>query len=384
MKVLFLTTNLALGGAESQVVQLALNLRRRSWDVSVISMLAPTAYQDELAEGGVPLLSLDMKPAALNARGVARFATLLREMRPQLLHSHLFHANLLARVARILLPVPALICTSHSLVECSQRSADPRWRERLYRVTNRLSDATVAVCEAGAARLAASKAVSRARLRSIPNGVDTGRFQPDAARRSRLREQLGLGDDFAWLTVGRLMWKKDHSTLLRAFARLRRGVLLIAGAGPLEAKLQDLSKQLSVGARFLGARADVPDLMNACDGFVLSSVIEGMPVVLIEAAACGVPIVSTNAGGAPEVVIDACTGYLAPPSDPEALAEAMGRLMNLPPDVRLQMGRHAREHALERFDWNVVTARWEDLYAELLARARARDLDPAHAGQEAR
>ena len=374
MRVVFLTTNLAPGGAESQVARLASNLRCR-WDVSVVSMLPPTAFEKDLAAANVPLHSLGMKPGKLNLPEIQRFAVLMRKLRPHVVHSHMFHANLLARLARVVLPVPVVISTSHSAVESSGEADDSHRRERAYHLTNWLAEATVAICEAGGARLAANKAVSPSRLRTIPNGVETDRFKPDPKLRSRCRQELGLNQEFAWLAVGRLMWKKDYVTMLRAFGKLGRGVLLIAGAGPQEAELRSLAREFEPDVRFLGARTDIPALMNACDGFLLSSVIEGLPVVLLEASSCGVPIVATDVGGVSEIVFDARTGYLAPPSDPSALATAMGWLMNLPEDVRRQMGCHARQYALERFGWQVVTARWEALYAGLLKSASHQNLE---------
>ena len=227
-------------------------------------------------------------------------------------------------------------------------------REWLYRVTDRLADATVCVCEAGAERYAAIRAASRKRLRVIPNCVDTTRFRPGAARRP--------SDEFTWLAVGRLMWKKDYPTLIEAMARQQQGVLLIAGAGEQEAELRALAARLNANVRFLGAREDIPELMHACDAFALSSAIEGLPVVLLEAAASGLPCVATDVGGVREAVLHERTGYVVPPGDPAAFAAAMSRLANL--ETCREMGRAAREHAVERFDVDVVAAQWEELYRQ--------------------
>ncbi|MBZ5582723.1 MAG: glycosyltransferase, partial [Acidobacteriia bacterium] len=283
-RLTLLTTNLARGGAETQVAQLAMALRRRGWDVQVIALLPPTAFTEELAAAGVPAISLDMRPGAPNPLGLFRLLRHLRRFRPRILHAHMFHANLMARAARLLYPVPVVVSTIHSLAETSRASASVRGRDLLYRVTDILSDATVCVSPAVAKRHLAARAISRVRV--IPNGVDTSRFRPGAGGRARLREALGIGDRFAWLAAGRLMWKKDYPTLLRAMAKQPSGILLMAGEGPLEAELRGLA---GANVRFLGGRADVPELMDACDGFALSSVIEGLPMVLLEAAAAGLP-----------------------------------------------------------------------------------------------
>jgi glycosyltransferase involved in cell wall biosynthesis len=359
---LLLTTNLARGGAEAQVALLAEALRGRGWDVEVASLVEPSAFRDELTGAGIPVHSLGMRPGSGNPGGIGRLAAILRRLRPAVLHSHMFHANVLARLARLVFPIPRIIGTLHSIAESGRGSEDVRGRDRVYRVTDRLTDVTVGVSEAVAARHVAGGAVPRERVKVIPNGVDPSRFRPDADARGRVRAALGIGDEFLWLAVGRLIWKKDYPTLLAAMERLPGGVLHIAGAGPLEDELRAAAERLGPRARFLGAREDVPALLNAADGLVLSSVVEGMPMVLLEAAASGLPCIATRAGGAEEVVADGETGYLVPCGDAGALAGAMSRLAELPPESRQALGRAARERALARFDIRRIAEQWEALY----------------------
>jgi glycosyltransferase involved in cell wall biosynthesis len=360
-RVTLLSTNLARGGAEAQVAQLAAGLRRRDWDVSVISMLTPTAFQRELDDAGVAVFSLHMRPGVWNPLGYARLLGILRALRPRILHGHMFHANMLARAAGLFCPVPVVISTLHSAAESGRASKDVRWRDWCYRLTEPLGDFTVAVAQAVGERHASARAVPPSKLRVIPNGVDTDRFQPDCDRRERVRRALSLGEEFAWLAAGRLMWKKGYDTLLDAFARIQEGVLLIAGSGPQAEELRSLAGE---NVRFLGQRDDVADLMSACDGFVQSSVVEGLPVALLEAAASGLPCVATNAGGVGEVG----TAHIVPPGDPEALARAMREVMSLPVEERKTMGLAGRGQVVARFDQNIVLNMWEELYREMLAR----------------
>jgi glycosyltransferase involved in cell wall biosynthesis len=140
-------------------------------------------------------------------------------------------------------------------------------------------------------------------------------------------------------------------------ARQPGALLLIAGAGTDEAQLRALA---GPNVRFLGPRDDMPDLMNAADAFVLSSTVEGLPTVLLEAAASGLPAVATDAGGVSEAVIHGRTGYVVPP---EGLASAMQRVAAMPAGA---MSQAAREHALSRFRMSAVSGMWEHLYRELL------------------
>jgi len=357
-RIVMVTTGLGPGGAEAQVVRLSVELKRRGWDVAVISLL-PAARRGE-----VEVFSLGMRAGRPDPRGFFRLAALLRRLRPQILHSHMFHANLLARLARLVCPVPIVVSTLHSAAESARGAEGTRVRDLLYRLTDPLAGAVVAVSQAAADRHAACGAASVGSLRVIPNGVDTGVFKPDAERRSRVRRELGAQGEFVWLAAGRLMWKKDYPTLLRAFARLRGGTLLLAGTGPQEAELKRMAAELGGNVRFLGQVGDMAGLMNAADGLAMSSVVEGLPVALLEAAASGLPAVSTDAGGAREIV-----GDVVPAGDPEALAAAMEKLAALPADQRERMGREARAMAVARFDVSVVVAQWEATYRELLESA---------------
>jgi len=183
---------------------------------------------------------------------------------------------------------------------------------------------------------------------------------------------LGLNDEFTWLAVGRLEVQKDYPNLLTAVARLRNEhqVLLIAGDGPLRQSIERLGAELDISAkvRFLGIRKDVPNLMAAADAYVMSSAWEGLPMVLLEAAASALPIVATNVGGNAEVVHDGISGYLIPPSDPIALASAMERMELAGQSVRDAMGIAGREHAEKSYSLRSVVDRWEEIYKSLLQR----------------
>lgn len=377
-RVLFLITGLGRGGAESQVVLLAKGLKARGWQVEVVSMIPPDSEgpKGELASSDIPVHSLSMLRGKPSLRGVWRLARLVREFRPQVLHAHMIHANLLARLTRPLAPVPVLVCTAHNTVEIGRSFRSEQVTHLAYRFTDSLCDLTTQVSQEGYRRFLEGKAVHPNKLRFLPNGVDTERFSPNPHLRPRVREELGVNEgDFTWLAVGRLEEPKDYPTLLRAFAQVVRDYprarLLLAGKGPLEGELRRLAQALGLAdaVRFLGLRADIPALMNAGDAYVMSSAWEGMPMVLLEAHASGLPIVATSVGSVPDVVQEGKTGFLVPAKDPDALAKAMQAMMALPEQERKAMGLEGRRWVEGRFSLDKILDAWEDIYEGLLQRS---------------
>ncbi|MGH9564209.1 MAG: glycosyltransferase, partial [Terracidiphilus sp.] len=199
-------------------------------------------------------------------------------------------------------------------------------------------------------------------------------WQPNAFMRRQTRAELGIGDRFLWLAAGRLELVKDYPSLLNAFARTRRpSRLVILGAGPLKAQLKQMTEALGMSGRvhFAGFQSHVAHWMQAADGVVLTSRYEGLPMVLLEAGACGVPAVATDVAGTREVIVQDETGWLTPAGDPESLAAAMDRLVCMPAKDRRELGERARRHAIRNFSMETVLDRWEALYADLLERKEA-------------
>ena len=376
-RILFVTTGLAYGGAETQLKHLAIRLKHRGWEVAVASMLPPAAYLDELEAAGICVYNLRMRRKVPDPRALFRLAAIIRREHPTVVHAHMVHANLLTRLTRLIASMPLLICTVHSIIEGG------RWREIAYRLTDPLANLTTQVSQAGLERYVQVGAVPKHKIWYIPNGIDTVRFRPDRGVRASVRQSLGIRDEFVWLAVGRLEPVKDYPAMLTAFKQVTGlnddALLLIAGQGSFQDEIERLIAlyALDTKVRLLGIRRDIPQLLNAADAFVMSSLWEGMPLVLLEATACARPIVATDVGGNREVVLHGETGYLVPPRNPDALADAMLRLMNLPEPERLAMGQAGRQHIVENFDIERIVDRWEQLYLELLERKNLLQRDRA-------
>jgi glycosyltransferase involved in cell wall biosynthesis len=372
-RVLLVLTGISTdGGAEVQTVELAVRLKRRGWDVSLVSMLPIEAVPPVLTSAGIAVESVNIRSGMDAAAGLVRLAGIFRRRRPQIVHSHMTHAVLAARLARVGARVPVVIGTLHGLHMYNVSGGGHRLRELMHRATDGLSDLTTVVCDAALEYYRETKAAPARKIRLVVNGVDCQRFRPDPALRAAVRADLQLGGEFVWLSVARLDPVKDHNTLLRAFALVAKAqtgsVLLVVGGGGLLKELETLADELGVGAqvRFLGSRRDVAELWNAADAGVLTLRFEALPLTLLEAGASGLPVVATNVGGCSMVVAEGQTGLLAPVGDCRALAEAMLRIERMGELDRLCMGTAARERVLTHYSFESVVEQWEEIYRSML------------------
>lgn len=353
-----------LGGAEQQVLLLALGLRRRGWRVSVIGLSGNGAGNTrELIAAGASFLSLKMRKGLADPLGWLRFHCWLRDEAPDVVHGHLPHAAWLARWSCLCAPGSVVLDTIHT-------SDTGPWGRRVgYRVSRRLAHRVSAVSNGTADAYRRAGMVSADRLVVIPNGVDTERWHPDPASRNDLRKRLGLEQEFLWLAAGRLHPVKDYPTLLRAMMDVPQAAhLVIAGAGPEEGPLWRLAIRFGLQSRvrFVGFQPDVLPWMQAADAFVLTSRWEGLPMALLEAGACGLPAVATDVAGSGEIVVQGESGFLAPAGDSLALRTAMQRMMCLDAGARSAMGERARCKVVGEFSMERVLDRWEAVYRELL------------------
>jgi glycosyltransferase involved in cell wall biosynthesis len=367
MRILLLSTSMGMGGADQQILILARAMRARGHDVRIVALAPLGPMGLEAQQEGMQVESLELRKSVTDIPRILRLVRLVRAWRPDVLHSHMVHANVLAGAVRPLTRVPVLISTIHSINDGGPVHM------AAYRLTSPQVDRFTIISRLAAERYVAIGAVPAQRLQVVPNAVDTDRFRRLPQARATLRRELGLGDEFVWLAVGRFEEAKDYPTMIAAFARLAAArptsQLLLVGKGSLQENVEALLRAngLEQRVRFLGVRRDVPELMSAADGYVLSSAWEGMPVVLLEAAAVELPVVATQVGGVSEVVEDGTTGLLVPPSDPAALARAMERVEALAPEARAAMGAGGRALVQQRYDTNRVMEMWEQLYFECAA-----------------
>jgi glycosyltransferase involved in cell wall biosynthesis len=376
--VVHLITGLGTGGAERMLVRLAATSDRARFRTIVVAMTGVGgAFSEALAAAGTELHHLDMARGLPDPRGLSRLRRLLRELRPDILQSWLYHADLLALAASRVTPAGRLVwnlrCTD--MAGLSPIAALTR---RLLARTSRLPAAIVVNSMAGR-RFHEKLGYRPRRWVYLPNGFDTAEWRPDADARARTRAALGIAPEAIVIGMA-ARWHpmKDHGNFLAAAARLaaRRPEAAFALAGPgIEAANSALAAAvarhgLAGRVRLLGERSDMAALYPAFDIATLSSIAgEGFPNMLGEAMACGVPCVATDSGDAAELV--AGCGLAVPPGDAAALAAGWERLVALSHGERQELGERGRAKVTARFELSDIVRRYEAFYEEIAVSAVA-------------
>ena len=381
MKLLYVSTSLAFGGAEAVAVAMARHAKINwGWEVEYVSLLAGGGRRSALESAGIPVHSLGLRPGLPDPRALVRLGKITRKLKPDLIHSHMLHSNLLTQMHRALTRSCPLICTAHSVDEIEGR----RILHWMHRAGARQPALTTNVCKAGTLNLISAKLSDPSKTIYVPNGIDLERFQRPPDARKAARQSLGLTDQFTFIAIGRHQAPKDIPCLIDSFEKVLRArpntILLYVGDGPdreaNERKVDSLG--LHGNFRGLGLRHDIPELLAASDAFVMSSAWEGLPMVLLEAGAASLPLVSTHVGGTSEIVLDGETGYLVPARRPDLLADKMLQISRLSRDNLLQMGRASRRHVAANFDSAAISERWHSLYEGLINdRGESSDASPA-------
>lgn len=384
-RVLHVIDSLRLGGAEALLAALVRELRRsgRSWNAVCVpdSGDADPGLVERMREHADELRWLPAVPL-YDPRLYLALGRALRDLRADVVHSHLSTANVSSRVAALALRRPHLT-TIHTVPGPSAEDSRPRafadgWSSRLSRC---LVAPSVEVAEAyrAAFRLPAS------RMRVIPN-VPAAEPPASGFDREALRREVGgEGVELLVLAVARLQPEKGIDDLVSAAAELQPRLpglrVAVAGSGPEEAALRRQIESAGLAGSFflLGSRSDVGALLAAADVFCLPSRHEGLPLSLLEAMQAGLACVATRVGGVPGAIADGVDGFLVEPAAPGALAEALERSLR-EEDRRLAMGAKARDLVRERYAASAAADAYADLYDELMGPRSAAVGEPGAPG----
>lgn len=377
-KIMFLTRELSIGGAERQLIVLARALAEAGWDVVVLTFYDRGAMESGLQGTEVRLRSLrkngrwDIRAFARNLRNV------IREESPDLVHSYLDAPNIVTAMSRVLRASPPVVWgVRASGMEWSGYDRMRRFTFEMTRALSRVPSLIIANSEAGK-RFYVSQGYPEARTVVIPNGIDVEVFQPDDEARKRVRAEWGIEPSARLLgMVGRLDPMKGHRVFLEVATRVAaeipeaRFVILGSGDPRYTAELRGYAEELGIQNRVLWveARRDIPALLNALDAVLMPSQWgEGFPNVLAEAMACGIPVVATDCGDAG--LIMGSGSQTVPVSDVSSLAEMCIRALRLNEAERKSAGAAARQSIIDRFSIDRLVTRTMFALAPIIEESR--------------
>ncbi len=361
LRVMFVITNMPVGGMEVLLVELIRRLDRRR----CLPELCCLKYFDVLGEKlarEVPAFT-GLISHKFDLRVLWRLVRLLKKRKIDAVVTvgtggdKMFWGRLAGRLAG----VPVICSALHS-------TGLPDRVEFANRLLTPITDAFIGVAEPHAKYLAEREGCPAGKVCVIPNGVDVEKYHPRRPNRNLLRE-FGLPQDGPVAgIVAALRPEKNHELFLRAAAIVHRKMpeahFLIVGDGPQRRMLEQMAAELSLAdaVHFCGTRADIPEMLGLMNVFVLTSHSEANPVSILEAMACEKPVVATRVGSVPETVLDGRTGWLAAPGDAEEIARRMLTLLQDPPRAAA-FGRAAREQVIARWSIDRMVRGYEDLLA---------------------
>ncbi|BEB89302.1 glycosyltransferase [Escherichia coli] len=365
MKIVYVITGLTCGGAEHLMIQLADQMCLRGHDVNIICLSGVSEIK--------PVQKIDIHYINMkkNVKGLikalVKVKKLITSLNPDLIHSHMFHANIFSRIIRVFTPSVPLICTAHN------KNEGGYVRMLCYRLSDFLASITTNVSQEAVQEFIKKKAVPKDRIIEVPNFINTDIFNFDLNVRIRTRNSFGIKDNtLLLLAVGRLVEAKDYPNLLNAISYLIHSksedhkdlILLIAGDGKLKDNLLILANKLNIADKvfFLGLRRDIKELMCASDLFVLSSEWEGFGLVVAEAMACERLVIATDSGGVKEVV--GPHNDVIPVSNHILLAEKIAEVLKMDDETKKIIGMRNREHIVSNFSIQEIVSNWECLYSK--------------------
>ena len=378
--MLHIITRLDRGGSAEAVMRLVEGLKRDGYPVELVA--GRTVEPQENLEAfslrtGVPVISIEeLRRAVRPADDLIALVKLMRLIgreRPEIVHTHSSKAGLLGRLAAWLKGCPVVIHYPHGHVFYGYFGRLRTWAviltERLAaRITHRIFTLT----ELGKREHIGFGIAGPEKFVTVPCGIDLAKFSSPRRNPTEVRAEFGFSPtDVVAGWVGRLVPIKGCETFLYALelARKRRSGLrgIIVGDGPLRERLEEIAEGLGLSGNvvFAGAREDIPEVMHALDLFVLTSLNEGLGRVLLEAMACGVPVVASRVGGVAEIVLQRETGLLVPSKDPEGIAGAILEILNDGKKAKL-FSQKGKERA-KLFDVERMIEKTEEVYGELLA-----------------
>jgi glycosyltransferase involved in cell wall biosynthesis len=368
-RTVFVIDDLGLGGAQRQLVEILKRFPKDRYETTVLSLSAKKAdYAAAFGEAGIPLRVID-HAGKWSFRTLAAVRAVLRELRPEVVYTWLFTAEMYGRVAAVLEKVPCIVSAMRNTID------DMPWHYRwVSRALSMKTDRITVNVRAIAPGLTRVWKIPPSKITVIYNGIDLREF-PLLKEGDAVRTEIGIppGSRVAGM-VARMAPQKDHATLVAAAAAVIREApetyFVLAGDGPLRRQIEGTVKNTGLADRFrfLGPRRDAWRLMNAFDVCVLSTHFEGCSNVVMEGMAAAKPVIATDVGGNAELVADGVTGFTVPHEDAFELARRLLELVRDPMKAQA-MGAAGRRRVEDEFTIERTVEKTVALFDELLAPA---------------
>ncbi|GHT86285.1 glycosyl transferase [Spirochaetia bacterium] len=356
MNIAYIITGLGLGGAEIVTIDIANRMVHAGNRVMLLYLTGNNVLENKI-DLQIETIGLHMHKTPLGFLfAVFNACKILNKFSPDIIHGQMFHANIFARILRIVNHFPYLICTEHT------RVIGNFLRLKIYRWTDFLADFNTNVSEDAVDYFINKKAFRRSNSKVVYNGINLSKFMPNSQSGEIIRKQYGIPkDNFLFINVGRLMEAKDQHNLIEAFSLLTDAQLMIVGDGELRQDLEQFTNMKGCRSNvvFTGNQQDIQNYYGAADCYVVSSAWEGFSLVVIEAMASGLPVISTDAGGCREAVDN--PEWIVPIHNSNALAQKMKYLQSMPIVERQNIGQENRKKAM-RYDIESICKEWFELY----------------------
>lgn len=370
-KISYLLPEMKWGGSEKHIIQLAAGLRQRGYDARITCLFREGLLACEVKERDIPFECLNL-PYRWTPAAVFRISKWIQSNPTDILHTCLFGFHFFAGLPARLAKTPIILSSRREIAQWQN------WNHRLWeRLGNLYADKIICCSKAVEQWTLEKESAPPQKVLTIYNGVDLNRFIPNG-NSAGVRQHFGIPADAPLIgTVANLSREKGYPYLLEACERIGEknpdAWFLFVGFGPLEKELKERAGKMKGHEQiiFTGARRDVPNLIRAMDVFILASVIEGFPNVLLEALAMAKPVVATNVGGIPELIGSGRTGILVPPKDGCQLAGAVCSLLEDPAYAR-SLGARGAELVRKNFSLERMIDQYEAFYLSLLEPSEAK------------
>lgn len=359
INILHVTLSLDIGGLEVLLVELLQKIDKNKYSLSVCALQKEGQLKGELERQGIPVYSIPKKEG-IDYFLPFKLKALIKQIKADIVHTHNSTPWIYSAAAVSLLNSNTrLIHTKHSNL-----GADKTRLQNVERFASKVTKHIIADSQSVMDFMVQKQNIAQNKIKLIYNGIDIDKYKLPIPPKQDNIKRIGI--------VARLVPVKDHKSLLDGFKLLSQRLpdveLVIIGDGTLKSELTAQAAQLQVDSRvkFLGSRRDIPELLSQLDIFVLCSIDEGMPISLLEAMAAGLPVVATKVGGIREIVVENKTGLLIQPQNPQALADAIYKILTDSPLAR-SMSQEAVRIVAERFSIKKMTEGYTSLYENLLA-----------------